>query len=158
LLGSAVDLVRSKVAVAVRAGAPRPDIGSEGALKRAVLSARTIGHSTGPSGVELRQLFARWGIADSLQERIVVAPPGVPVAALLARGEVELGFQQLPELLHVDGVDVIGPLPGAVQIVTTFAAGVGSASSRPDTAGDLLAFMASPATADAKRRQGMEPA
>lgn len=156
--GSKVDLVHSGVAVAVRAGAPRPDVGSEDALKRTVLAARTIGYSTGPSGVQLAKLFERWGIAEPIRERIVTAPPGVPVGALVARGEVELGFQQLSELIHLEGIDLLGPLPAPVQIVTTFSAGVGATSTQPDAARALLDFMASPASADAKRRQGMEPA
>ena len=156
--GSKVDLVHSGVAIAVRAGAPRPEIGSEEALRRAVLAARTIGYSTGPSGVQLAKLFERWGIAADIQDRIVTAPPGVPVGGLVARGEVELGFQQFAELMHLEGIEVLGPLPEAVQIVTTFSAGVCAASRHPDAARALLDFMASPAAADAKRRQGMEPA
>jgi molybdate transport system substrate-binding protein len=156
--GSKVDLVRSGVSVAVRAGAPRPDIGSEASLKQAVLAARTIGYSTGPSGVQLAKLFERWGIAEQLRDRIVTAPPGVPVGALVAKGEVELGFQQLSELMHLPGIDVLGPLPEPVQIVTTFSAGVGAQSAQPDAARALLQFMASPAAADAKQRQGMTPA
>jgi molybdate transport system substrate-binding protein len=102
--GSRVDLVDSGVAVAVRAGAPRPDISSEEALKRAVLAAPTVGYSTGPSGVALVKLFERWGIAQELQGRLVQATPGVPVGSLVARGEVALGFQQLSELIHLDGI------------------------------------------------------
>jgi molybdate transport system substrate-binding protein len=156
--GSKVDLMCSGVAVAVRTGGPRPEVGSEDALRRAVLAARTVGCSTGPSGVELARLFERSGIADEVRARIVTPPPGVPVGALVARGEVELGFQQLSELMHLEGIDVLGPLPPAVQIVTTFSAGVGAASKQPDAARALLAFMASPAAADAKRREGMDPA
>jgi molybdate transport system substrate-binding protein len=156
--GSKVDLVRSGVSVAVRVGAPRPDIGSEEALKRAVLAARTVGYSTGPSGVQLAKLFERWGIAEELRERIVTALPGVPVGALVARGEVELGFQQLSELLHLDGIDVLGPLPEPVQIVTIFSAGVGAKAAQPDAARTLLDYMASPAADAAKQRQGMTSA
>jgi molybdate transport system substrate-binding protein len=155
---SKVDFVRSEVAVAVRAGAARPDIGDEAALKRAVLAARAIGYSTGPSGVQLAKLFERWGVAETLHPRIVTPPPGVPVAGLVARGEVELGFQQLSELIRLDGVEVVGPLPVAVQIVTTFSAGVGARARQPDAARALLAFLVSTAAADAKRRGGMEPA
>ena len=156
--GSKVDLVTSGVAVAVRAGAPRPDIGSEETLRHAVLAARSIGYSTGPSGVQLMKLFERWGVTEEIARRTVQAPPGVPVGTLVARGEVELGFQQLSELLHLDGIDLLGMLPPAVQIVTTFSAGVCSASTQPEAARALLAFMTSPETAAAKRRQGMEPA
>jgi len=156
--GSKVDLARSPVAVAVRAGDPKPEIGSEDACRRAVQAARTIGCSTGPSGVALAKLFERWGIAGDLRDRVVTAPPGVPVGALVARGDVALGFQQLSELIHIAGIDVVGPLPAGIQIVTTFSGAVGRRGRHPDEAAALLAFMASPAAAAAKRRQGMEPA
>jgi len=156
--GSRADLVHSGVAVAVRAGAPRPDIGSEHALRQAVLAARSIGHSTGPSGVALLRLFERWGIAQALRERIVQAPPGVPVGALVARGEVELGFQQRSELMHLEGIDLIGEMPAGVQIVTTFSAALCTASTQPGAVRELLAFLQSPQTAALKRRHGMEPA
>ena len=155
---SKVDLVHSGVAIAVKAGAARPDIGSEEALKRAVQSAGSIGYSTGPSGVALARLFERWGIADEVRQRTVQAPPGVPVGTLVARGEVALGFQQLSELMHLEGIAVVGPLPDAVQITTTFSGGVCTASQRGDAVRALLEFMASPHAAATKRRHGMEPA
>jgi molybdate transport system substrate-binding protein len=152
-----VDIVRSGVAVAVRAGAARPDIATEEALRRAVEAARSVSYSTGPSGVHLARLFERWGIAAQIKDRIVEAPPGVPVGSLVARGEVELGFQQLSELMHLDGIEVLGPLPPAVQVLTTFSGGVGMRSAQPEGARDFLVHLASPASADAKRRHGMEP-
>jgi molybdate transport system substrate-binding protein len=156
--GSAVDLARSGVAAAIRAGAPRPDIASEEALRRAVLAAPTVGCSTGPSGAALARLFERWGIANEIAGRLVVAPPGVPVGALLARGEVALGFQQLSELIHEPGIEVLGPLPAAVQIVTVFAGGVCAGSRLGDEARRLLEFARSPAADEIKRRHGMAPA
>ena len=156
--GSRTDLVHSGVAVAVRAGAPHPDIGSEAALREAVLAARTIGHSTGPSGTALLRLFERWGLADTLRARIVQAPPGVPVGALVARGDVELGFQQLSELMHLPGIELLGPMPAEVQIVTTFAAGLCAASTQVPQATAVLDFLRSPQTAELKRRHGMQPA
>jgi molybdate transport system substrate-binding protein len=158
LAGSRVDLVDSGVAIAVKAGAPHPDIRSEEALKRAVLAAPTVGYSTGPSGVALVKLFERWGIAQELQGRLVQATPGIPVGSLVARGEVALGFQQLSELIHLDGIDVIGPMPAAVEITTTFSGAVCTASTQPDAVRAMLAFMASPEAEAAKRRNGMEPA
>lgn len=158
LPGSVVDLVHSGVAVAVKVGTAQPDVASEDAVRQAVLAARTISYSTGPSGVALAALFERWGLADTVRDRLVQAPPGVPVGALVARGEVELGFQQLSELLHVQGITVLGPLPPEIQITTTFSAGVCATASQPDAARALIAFMASSEAADAKRRQGMEPA
>lgn len=156
--GSRVDLVRSPVAVAVREGAAVPDIASEAALKAAVLAARSISCSTGPSGVYLTQLFERWGIAAQIAARLVQAPPGVPVGSLVARGEVELGFQQLSELMHLKGISVVGSLPPGVQFITTFSGALCATSAQAPAVRELLAWMASPATAEAKRRQGMEPA
>ncbi|HEY0826351.1 MAG TPA: substrate-binding domain-containing protein [Ramlibacter sp.] len=158
LAGSRVDIVDSGVAIAVRSGTPRPDLSSEEALKRAVLAAPTVGYSTGPSGVALVKLFERWGIAQDLQGRLVQAPPGVPVGSLVARGEVALGFQQLSELIHLEGITIAGPMPAAVQITTTFAGGVCKASTQAERVRELLAYMASPAAEEAKRRNGMEPA
>ena len=156
--GSTIDLVCSGVAVCVRAGASRPDIGSEQALRLALQAAPSIGYSTGPSGVALMKLFQRWGLADELGQRIIQAPAGVPVGALVARGEVALGFQQLSELMHLEGVDVLGPLPASIQITTTFSGGVCIGSPQGEAVRRMLDFMASPATANAKRRHGMEPA
>jgi molybdate transport system substrate-binding protein len=158
LAGSRVDLVHSGVAVAVRAGAAEPDISSEDAVRTAVQAARSVSYSTGPSGVALAKLFERWGIADELKSRIVTPPPGIPVGSLVAQGEVALGFQQLSELINLEGITVLGPLPPAIQITTTFSAGICSASRQPEAVRALLDYLRSPATAEAKRRQGMEPA
>lgn len=158
LVGSRVDLVRSSVAIAVKADGPRPDIGTESALRRAVLEAPSIGYSTGPSGVALLKLFERWGVMDALASRIVQAAPGVPVGALVARGDVALGFQQLSELIHLEGVDVLGTLPKTVSITTIFSAAVCANSLQGEVLGGLLAFMASGDTDSVKRRHGLESA
>ena len=154
--GSKVDLVRSGTSVAVPAGALRPDISSEEAVRAAVLAAPTLGYSTGPSGVALAKLFERWGIAELVKPRIVTPPPGTPVGALIARGEVALGFQQLSELIHVEGITIVGPLPPAIAIDSVFSAAVCKGSPRADDVRALLAFMASPETASAKHAQGMQ--
>jgi molybdate transport system substrate-binding protein len=107
--------------------------------------------------VQLARLFERWGIADRIRERIVQAPPGVPVGQLVADGKVALGFQQLSEMMNLPGIDVLGPLPPAIQITTTFSAGLSVTSTQPDAVRALLAFMASPAVDGIKRRNGMEP-
>ncbi len=156
--GARVDLVRSPVAVAVQAGAARPDIASEAALKAAVLAAKSVSYSTGPSGNFLLQLFERWGIAGQIQGRLVQAPPGVPVGTLVARGEVELGFQQLSELMHLPGLQVVGTLPPDVAFITTFSAALGRHTAQADAVRAMLAFMTSPEADAAKRRHGMEPA
>jgi molybdate transport system substrate-binding protein len=155
--GSRVDLVDSGVAVAVAAGGARPDISSEAALRRAVLAAPSVGYSTGPSGTALLKLFDRWGIAQELQGRLVQAPPGIPVGTLVARGDVALGFQQRSELIHVEGIDVLGAMPAPVEINTTFSGAVCTASKQAAAVRELLAFMASPEADEAKRRNGMEP-
>lgn len=153
-----VDIVRSPVALAVRAGAPRPDVSTEAALKQAVLTAPTLGYSTGPSGSHLAALFERWGIADAVRDRIVVPAPGMPVGQLVAEGRVALGFQQLSELMHLPGIDVLGLLPPGAEFITTFSGGVAAASPHGDAVRAMLAFMASPEADGAKARHGMAPA
>lgn len=156
--GSRTDLVKSGVAVAVRDGAARPDIRSEEGVKQAVLAAPTLSFSTGPSGVYLEQLFARWGILEQVRSRIVVPPPGTPVGTLVARGDAALGFQQLSELMNLTGIQVLGPLPPAIQTLTLFSGGIVAGGSEPARARALLTFMNTPATATTKQRHGMEPA
>lgn len=155
---SRTDLVKSGVSIAVRAGAPRPDVTGEEALKRAVLAAKGVSYSTGPSGVYLENLFERWGILPQIRGRIVVAPPGVPVGSLVASGAVELGFQQLSELMTLPGIDVIGPLPPGIQTITIFSGGISCGCTRPELARALLDYLASPPVSDTKRRNGMDPA
>jgi molybdate transport system substrate-binding protein len=158
LMGSRVDVVRSGVAVAVPATDPVPDLSSEDSVRLAVLAAPTISYSTGPSGVYLEQLFTRWGIFETVKPRIVVPPPGVPVGSLVADGRVALGFQQLSELLGIDGLVVAGPLPPAIQTITVFSGAVSAQSRTPAAAAALLAQLGAPATAGVKQRHGMDGA
>jgi len=154
--GSRVDLVKSGVAVAVRKGAPRRDISSAAAVKKAVLASKSVGYSTGPSGVYLAEVLERWDPDERVQR--VQAKPGVPVGSLVASGEVELGFQQLSELIHLQGIEVLGPLPADIQLWTTFSAGVSVTSSQGEAVRAALAYMASPSALEAKRRNGLSPA
>jgi len=156
LRDSRVDLAKSGIALAVRAGDPRPDITSEQAVRDAVLSAKSVSYSTGPSGVYLEKLFARWGILEQIRARIRVAPPGVPVGSLVAQGEVQLGFQQLSELLHLAGIEVVGSLPESIQSITVFSAAIAATCPSPAAARALLDYMAGAETASIKRRYGME--
>ena len=155
---SRVDLMNSEIAVAVPAGAPHPSVADEAAVKAAVVAATSVSYSTGPSGRHLEKLFDRWGILDSLRARIIVPSPGVPVARLVASGEVKLGFQQLSELLGVPGIDVLGPLPAKIQQVTTFTGALTPACRNPDAARDLLSFLASARLDVLKQRYGMAAA
>jgi len=158
LPGSRMDLVRSGVAIAVRAGAPQPPVATADQVKAAVLGAASLSYSTGPSGVYLEKLFKHWEILDEIRSRIVIPPPGVPVGALVAEGRAALGFQQLSELMNLPGIAVLGPLPDAIQTVTVFSGGVCAASAAPVAARALLDFLAAPPAAPVKRRYGMEPA
>ena len=150
-------LARSSVAVAVRAGAPKPDIGSAAALEQALLRVGSIAISTSASGVYLRGLFQRLGIADALAPKLKVAE-GEPAGKLVARGEAEIGFQQMSELLPVRGIDIVGPLPPEIQETTLFSAGIATAAQNADAARALVQFLTAPAAAAVIRRHGMEPA
>jgi len=153
--GSRVDVWVSGVGVAVRAGAAHPDISSAAGIKAAVLAARRVGYSTGPSGQYLAKLFASWDPDGKLKDRITVAPPGVPVGSLVARGEIDLAFQQLSEL-GGEGIDVLGPLPAEIQMMTTFSGGVALSSAQPEAARALLRFFASPSLKGLKQAHGMD--
>jgi molybdate transport system substrate-binding protein len=155
--GSRVDLARSAIGVAVRAGAPTPDISSVDALKRALLQAKSIAYSASVSGDYVStELFQRLGIAAEMKgksRRI----EGERVAAVVARGDAELGFQQISELLPVAGITYLGPLPDDVQRVTVFSAGIAASAKSPDAAKALIAFLASAAAVPAITKTGLEP-
>ena len=157
VLPGRVDYVHSPVAIAVPAGTPVPDVGSEAALRAAVLSASSIGYSTGPSGQHLMRLFQRWGVADELASRTVQAQPGVPVGSQVASGEVSLGFQQLSELQGLPGITIVGLLPADCAFITTFSGCVATASAQPELAQRFLVHLNSPDTAATKQRHGMTP-
>lgn len=158
IAGSRADFARSGIAMAVPSGTGRPRIDDEQSVKQATLKARKICYSTGPSGDHLRRLWERWGILAAMSERAVQAPAGVPVGRIVADREADLGFQQLSELLHVQGIDIVGALPPEIQAVTVFSAGVSSSSFQLEQAEDLVAYLTSREAEAAKRHHGMEPA
>jgi molybdate transport system substrate-binding protein len=140
---SRLDLARSGIGVAVRKGAAKPDISTPEAFKRTLLAARAVAHSkAGTSGIYFPTVLARLGIADEMRERIVIPEPGTPIGEVVARGEAELGVQQVSELLPVAGIEIVGPLPAPLQKITTFTAGVLAAAREPDAADALVAFLA----------------
>lgn len=155
--GSVRSIADSDVAIAVRAGAPTPDVGTEAALRAAVLQARAVGFSTGPSGTALLQLFDRWGVTAAMKDRLVQARPGVPVGSLVASGEVELGFQQLSELMDVAGITLLGGMPPGAEIVSRFSGAIPATAAHADEAQALLDFMAGAASDATKRQHGMRP-
>jgi molybdate transport system substrate-binding protein len=155
--GSRVDLAKSGVGVAVRAGQPKPDISSGAALKKAVLAARSVAYSSGPSGFYLADLFKKMGIADEIKGKVTQTAPGVQVGELVARGEADLGFQQVSELLYVKGIEFVGPLPADIQHVTVFSAGLHASAKETDAAKALVKFLTEPEALAVIRKTGMEP-
>ena len=150
-------LARSGIGVAVKAGAPKPDISSGDAVKRAVLAAKGIAYSSGPSGLYLIKLFERMGITGAIAHK-VTQTQGVPSGNVVARGEAEIAFQQVSELLPVPGIDLVGPLPPDIQEITVFAAGLHARAPEPAAAKALAGHLATPAAAPVIRKHGMEPA
>jgi molybdate transport system substrate-binding protein len=151
-----VPLVSSVVAMAVRAGAQKPDISSAAALKRALLAASSIAYSLGPSGVHMAALVERFGIGDAVKAKTRITK-GEPVGAALARGEVQLGFQQLSELLPVAGIDIVGPLPPDAQEVSVFTAGLHVKARDPEAAMALARFVTAASAHATLRKAGLEP-
>ena len=156
--GSRVDLAKSGTGVAVRKGAPKPDIGSVEAFRKTLLSVKSIGYSTGPSGVYMLSVFDKLGVTDQVKGKLKQTPSGVFVGNLIANGETEIGFQQISELVHFAGIDYVGPLPGELQRVTVFSSGIHAAAKQPDAAKALVKFLTAPAAADVIRKHGLEPA
>src|SRR3954471_5392431 len=155
--GSKVDLVRSPIGIAVKAGAPKPDIGSVDALKRALLAAKTIAYSDSASGVYVStELFTRLGIADEMKGKARMIP-ATPVGEIVAHGGAEIGFQQISELKPVEGIEIVGPLPSEVQKITIFSAAVSTTSKEPEAATALIKFLGSPQAAPVLIKSGMEP-
>jgi molybdate transport system substrate-binding protein len=154
---SRVDLVNSSIGVAVRSGAPKPDISSAEALKKTLLAAKSIVYSDSASGVYIStEMFQKLGIADAMKDK-ARAIPAEPVGGVVARGDAEIGFQQISELKPVAGIDIVGPLPPEVQQITVFSAGIAGVSKEPEAGRALIRFLASPAAAPIIVNSGMEP-
>jgi molybdate transport system substrate-binding protein len=155
--GSRIDIARSGVGVAVKAGAPKPDISTTEAVKKTLLAAKSIGYSTGPSGVYLTGLFQRLGVADAIKGKLKQTPTGVFVGNIVASGEAEIGFQQVSELAHFEGVDFVGPLPADIQEVTVFSAGLQAGTKEAEAAKAWLKFLTAPEHAAAFTSRGLTP-
>jgi molybdate transport system substrate-binding protein len=155
--GTRVDLVKSGVGVAVPAGAAKPDISTTEALKKTLVAAKSIGYSTGPSGVYMLGLLQRLGVADIVKPKLKQTPTGVFVGTIVANHEVEIGFQQVSEFVHFPGVDYVGPLPAEVQEVTVFSAGVQVGAKEAEAAKAWVRFLTAPAAAPVYRKMGLEP-
>lgn len=155
--GSRVDLVNSGVGMAVKAGAPKPDISSGEAVKKALLAAKMVAYSTGPSGVYVQHLFDKLGIAEQMKAKSKQTVPGVRVGQYIAKGEADLGFQQISELVHETGIDFLGPLPADIQNVTVFSSGIPTGSPAAEAAKALQTFLTAPAAVPVIRKNGLEP-
>jgi len=155
---SRLDVASSGIGVAVRRGAPRPDISSAESLMRALLAAKSVGYSTGPSGVYLAGLFERLGIAGDIKAKHSSVPSGGTIGTIIASGEAEIGFQQISELVHAEGIDLIGPLPAEVQYLTVITAGIPTNAKEPAAAEALVKFLTAPASKDVIERAGLQAA
>jgi len=155
--GSRVDIAKSGVAVGVPKGAPKPDISTTEALKKTVLAAKSIGYSTGPSGVYIISLFEKLGVADQVREKLKQTPTGVFVGTIIANREVEIGFQQVSELGNFPGVDYAGPLPADVQQTTVFSSGMIVGANEAEAAMALVKFLTTTEAGVAFKKRGMEP-
>lgn len=155
--GSRLDLAKSGVGVGVKAGAPKPDISTTEAFKKSLLAAKSIGYSTGPSGVYVLGLFDKLGIADQVKPKLKQTPTGVFVGTITANGEVEIGIQQVSEMSHYPGVDYVGPLPADIQRMTIFSSGISAKAKDAVAAKALIKYVTSPESAATYKKHGMEP-
>jgi molybdate transport system substrate-binding protein len=155
--GSKADLVKSGVGVAIKPGSPKPDLSSGEGVKKALLAAKSIGYSQGPSGAYMVSLFEKMGIADQVKAKAKITQPGVPVAGLIRNGEAEIGFQQVSELIHEPGIDFLGALPNDIQRVTTFSGGISPGSKEKDAAKALQTFLTAKERTDTLKKHGLSP-
>jgi len=155
--GSRTDVAKSGVGVAVGKGRPKPDISTVDALKKTLLAAKSIGYSTGPSGIYVVTMFQKMGIADEIKSKLKQTPTGVFVGSIIASGEAEIGFQQVSELSFFPGIDYVGPIPAEVQLITVFSAGIPAGSKQTDAAKALVSFVTAPAAAAVFKKHALDP-
>ena len=155
---SRVDLVKSRIGVAIKAGAPKPDIGSADAVRQALLAARSVAYSDSASGVYVStEMFGKLGIAEQMKGKAKMIP-ATPVGEIVAKGEAEIGFQQISELKPVAGIDIVGPLPAELQKITVFSAGIATSSKEPEAGRALIKFLSSSSVAhDEMVKSGLDP-
>jgi molybdate transport system substrate-binding protein len=157
IAGSSVDLVKSPIGMAVKSGSPKPDISSVDSLKRTLLAAKSVAYSDSASGVYIStEMFQKLGISAEMKDK-ARGIPATPVGEIVARGEAELGFQQISELKPVEGIDIVGQLPPEVQKITVFSAGIANVSKEPEAGKALIKFLGSAAAAPVIVKSGMEP-
>jgi molybdate transport system substrate-binding protein len=155
--GTRTAFAKSGIYVAVRAGAPTPDISSADALKRSILTAKSVAYSGGASGTYIVSMLQKLGIYDAVKPKAVVTKPNEPVGEKLVREEAELGFHQLSELIPVKGIYIIGPLPAEIQQITVFSGGLHNAAEEPKAASALIKFLTAPDAADGLKKHGLDP-
>ena len=155
--GSRTDVAKSGVGVAVGKGKPKPDISTVDALKKTLLAARSIGYSTGPSGIYVVTMFQKMGIADEIKGKLKQTPTGVFVGSIIASGEAEIGFQQVSELSFFPGIDYVGPIPAEVQLITVFSAGIPTGTKQADAAKSLVSFFTAPAATAVFKKHALDP-
>jgi molybdate transport system substrate-binding protein len=159
LVGATRTLANSGAGVAVRKGAPKPDISTVEAFKRALLDAKSVAYvEQGGTGIYLKALLARLGIADALKDRIKLLPPENPAAHAVANGEAEIGMTQISEILPYAGAELVGPFPGEIQLTTSFATAVGTGAQQPEAAKALIEFLTAPAASAVFKAKGLDPA
>jgi len=154
--GSRADLAKSGIGVAVKAGAPKPNIGSADALKRTLIAAKSVGYTSGPSGVYMGSLIERMGIGAEVKAKFRSVPSGGTIGTIVAAGDCEIGFQQVSELVHIAGIDYAGPLPADIQRVTIFTSGIQSGAPNATGAKALQQFLTTPAAAATMRKHGLK--
>jgi molybdate transport system substrate-binding protein len=156
--GTIAPAFNSRIGLAVRAGAKKPDIATADALKKTLLGAKSIGHSIGPSGEHFSKvILVRLGIADQLKSKVTVVR-GMPVAAAVAKGDVEIGIHQIAELMPIPGIDIVGVLPADLNKTIVYATGLTTMAKQPDAASALVKYLSLPSSAPVIRKNGMDPA